>query len=668
MKEYFRVRPKIVEHESLTSYIFRLAKLNETTFSAIVGKIKTKAQFVQNRRFKYLDVNPVRMINIDLLSDLACVSKEELLSHTLHPFVLGISSESEMKLLDQFSTTGMKRFYDGTKRWFCSMCLKDHNIFNILWQFKSVTFCEIHKCYLQKSCSTCGHEQPYIGNHLVDGSCHTCGLSLSSDEEEILSENILNDETTLNQFWRPFLSLTGPMTPVQFDLSIKQTISLKILYILNDLFKEEFSARESMFRRDKTHFKKMILTGNFGESSFLDTVIRFFMFSGISIDQLRDLKVHKKFYYSFVESKDIEGEKHFKIARNCETPWCKYRNKVDGMQYLRISPGNFYCSGCYIKYGYQKKTGKWIDLKGDINLIEKLIPRMHQNHARYRMFKEITGISPFRLNEIIGYMCVHKLVPKNYKSEYDKVVVPPIRELSDKFKILIEQVGRQARKLQSKAIEVYGWKVTEFACYYHQKEVQEVILNTRNKINDASSSYKTIYGFLNDYINSYESRNLCMPYKNNMKPRFSNCILFLYGVEQIILAINKSLLLEEEKVYVDHCWNVANQYVNQQKKEKSLLKAGDIYRALDRKYGWIKNRNPDLVLWINKQVIESREEIKRLGLEEKKEELEQAMEYLKENDLNISKSAIERVTGLKYYEISGENELSDHYYKLLNRK
>ena len=673
MREYFKIRPKIEKHESLTSYIFRVAKLNETTFNGIIRKVSLKNQYLQNSRYRYLDINPNRVINIDLLSDLTCVAKEELLSQTLHPFELRISGEPEMKLSDQFSRTGLWRFYDSTKRWFCPICLKDLKIFKIQWQFENSTICEIHKCYLRKDCNECGNEQPYIGNQLMDGRCHTCNLSLSSNDKESLAEDLLKNETlTINQFWNSFLSLNEPITPVQFGLSIKQTISLKILYLQS---KENSSASKSLNRRYKAFFKKMLLTGDAGKNSFLAAVIHFFIISEISIDQFRDLKVPEKFFFSFIKSVHRDDIVNFKEASNCETPWCQDNNNNDKMQHLgifRTSRGDFYCSGCYIKYGYQKNTGKWIDLKGDIKLIKKIIPYMHLNQARSKIFKEITGISPFRLNEIIGYMYVHELVPVNYESVYDKYSIPDVKELLDKFKVLIKQVGRTVRNLQAEARKIYGWEFVEFFLFYHQKEVQELILNTPNKISNSPSHHMSIPRLLNnyilrsldDYIKACRMRNLCSLDNKNIKLKISNCILFLYGIEQVILAKKKTLLLEEEQFYVDLCWKGAKQYVNQQRNDKKLINAGDIYKVLDRSDRWIKSRSPELTLWIKKQVKASLNENKKKVLEKKKEKIKKAMEYLKEHDLDISKSAIVRVVGLKYYEITGKSELSYYYYEL----
>ncbi|PWW32919.1 MULTISPECIES: TniQ family protein [Paenibacillus] len=677
MREYFRIRPRIGKYESLTSYIARVAKLNETTFNGIIRKVSLKNQYLQNSRYRYLDINPNRVINIELLSDLTCVAKEELLSQTLHPFELRISGESEMNLSDQFSRTGLWKFYDSTKRWFCPMCLKDHKIFKILWQFENITICEIHKCYLQKACNKCGNEQPYIGNQLMDGRCHTCNLSLSSDEKESLAEDLLTIENlTINQFWKSFVSLNEPITAVQFGLSIKQTISLKILYLQSDLLEEKSSARKPLTRRYKAYFKKMLLTGDSGKDSFLAAVIRFFIFSGISIDQFRDLRVPEKFFYSFIKSEHKEDMVHLKEASNCETPWCQYINNNDRMQHLgiyRTSRGDFYCSGCYIKYGYQKNTGKWIELKGDIKLIKKIIPYMHLNQARFKIFKEINDISSFRLNEIIGYMYVHELVPVNYESVYDKCSIPGVKELLDKFKVLIKQVGRSVKNLQIEARKIYGWKIAEFFLFYHQKEVQELVLNTPNKISNSPSHHKAIPRLLNnyilrsldDYINACKMRNLCSLENKIIKLKISNCILFLHGIEQIILAKKENLLLKEEQVYVDLCWKGAKQYVNQQRNEKKLISTGEIFRVLVRSYHWIQSRCPELPLWIKEQVKASLNENKKMVLEKKKEKIEKAMKYLKEQDLDISKSAIVRVAGLKYYEITGKNELSDYYFELL---
>ncbi|PPQ46042.1 hypothetical protein C5G87_25895 [Paenibacillus peoriae] len=668
MPEYFRIRPKMIEQESLSSYLFRLAKHNETTFSAILQRIKQNNYSIQMSQSSYMDMHPYRKINIRLLSELTCMDKEELLRHTLYPIQIGIYSESELKTPENVSVVGIRSFYNSKERWFCPLCLKEANIFKLVWQFNDINFCEIHNLRLQKTCIQCGEVQPYIGNHLIDGSCHVCRKSLISnlvrDELELLTD----DEVTLHQFWISILSIKSPFCETQFGLSLKQTISLKILFMIKvGQGEERFSIIWSA-RQDRANLKQVILKDEYPQTSFLAIVIRFFISSRTPLEQFRNIKVSKEFYDTFFE-KDINQKKTEIQARNCETPWCIYKNSSRMMHPMNKMnkynmQGSYYCAECFMVYGYINNTRKWGEIRGKIALIERILIYMKLNYSKSKIYKELSGSTRFTVNDAMGYMYVHNLIPTSYTSVFNAISIPDTKELVLKFNVLINKVGLATKGLKSKARQLFGWDVNEFVCYLHQKEVQTMILNTPKQLKRASS-YEATHVLLKEFIKDSEKAKAI---HRKIHIGVSSCLLFLYALENLFV-VSKILQYEKDvEAQLVECRKLAKQFIQKQANEKKLLRAGDVYRELSRSYVWIKEKSPKLIMWINQKVKDSRRETKLLILKENKEKVDRTIKFMRDHGIAISKSALIRAAGFKNYEIMGQSELSDYCNELLNKE
>ncbi|KOS00967.1 TniQ family protein, partial [Paenibacillus polymyxa] len=74
-KNIFPIRPRIEEGEALTSYLFRIAEANRTTFHQILQIIHNqKKEKIESREYRYLDLVPQSQADIYLLGNLLGMS------------------------------------------------------------------------------------------------------------------------------------------------------------------------------------------------------------------------------------------------------------------------------------------------------------------------------------------------------------------------------------------------------------------------------------------------------------------------------------------------------------------------------------------------------------------------------------------------------------------
>ncbi|WP_338540617.1 TniQ family protein [Paenibacillus tundrae] len=653
MEGYFRIRPKIAEHESLTSYLYRLAKCNETTYRAIIQKVKTQ-NFVMSTNYKYLDNDPYGLIDIHLLSKLTQMSSNELFSHTLHPIVLGTTSHSDPKELKKIVDRFAVYYYDNQKRKYCSHCLELNNIYKLIWQIKSIEICPIHRCKLNCSCSECGAKQPYLGKHLQDFKCFSCKYPLTiNDDVGVLDEIYLHKMSELYHIWESLLSIITPITSAQFNLTIEQTVCLKMLFLSQSNREKYNVSNNKIFHPRIIHFLKEFI-GNEGmrEKSYLGSVIRFFTNSGISIKQFRDTKISREYFESFVSFHEK------KYPGNCETPWCEFRNCSKKMCRIIANRkqynGAHYCSGCFIKYGYHKKTEKWKEIGKKTALVKKIISDIYEQK----------NIETLKENEIIGYIHAYNLLPSS-TINFQEICVPETEDLLQKFKVLLALGLRSTSDLYKEATKLFGWSMQEFVCYLNQKVVQQLLFNAP-KILRGANKWSDLHLLLSRYLKDcHEQNKMCSKKEFMAQYDISKHTMLLSGINN---SIEKEIELFKERTRKEKTAKLkelAQQFVTLKAIEKKPLHTIDVLEKLGVSVKWSRKNCPDLYYWVLKEVEKSREEIRQLVSESNKERLKETIEYMKGKQMAITKVQLREMLGLKINALDRGTELCNYYNELL---
>lgn len=651
------------EQESLSSYLFRLAKLNETSFNAILQKVSLP-NIISSASYRRLDNDPRGVINIGILSELIRVSEEEILRHTFNPIVIATSSQLELG-----NSLRTALYYFNQKRWFCPSCLKEENNFKLIWQIKSIKFCLVHKCYLQNKCSNCQSDQPYIGDHLMDIKCSFCKYPLFLNKEEnVLDLMYGNEIISLYYIWESLLSVDSPITRPQFNLTIEQTICLKILFLSqSDRTKYNPSTIRTLKKNDYILLRNIILSDASNiKKSYLGCVIRFFNTSNCTLKQFMNERVSEEYYNSLIPVDSFEN------PGDCIAPWCEFKYTNNGMRrisrlldrYYKV----YYCSSCFITYGYKRESDQWEEVGGKINLVNRILPHIYKGSNITSILKDNKTKARIYVIELVGYIYVQKIVQSSFLIRFTEITDLDSEELLKRFEIIIDQKERAIQALFKKASLLYGWSSYEFSYYYNQREVQLLLHNTSIRVGRSSIKQK-FKRLLHEYLIECDDQNkICTKTEFASLCNVSPETLDLYGLSDL-LKKNKVVLQDKKKKdRISLYQKKAEHLVLQSIVEKRRLYISDVYDELGVGFYWLKRNSPNLYLWIIDQVENSRLEMEKLILAEKKEKLKEAIVFLNENDMVITKKNLIRMLGLKQLDLYKGSELSEYYNEIMDGK
>ncbi|MGF7046221.1 hypothetical protein J2T13_000697 [Paenibacillus sp. DS2015] len=668
MSERYKIRPKIREQEALSSYLFRLAEANGTNFLSILIQISTtKNSEISARRYYHIDINPAKKIDIKLLSQLTCISIEELQNHTFFP-VLKSVFEDPAQNADQ-STFQLGNLYVSQHRRFCRMCLKKEIKYHLIWQLKDIEVCVVHGVKLENDCLHCGKIQPYSKANMEYCTCIYCESNLRT--ENLTGSSIVHiDENQLRlyEIWSYMLESTKRLTPRQLSLSLEQTIALKILYLSQEERLEyRFASIRYLSGQEKVYLRNLALGQKTdGRTSYLGIVIRFFRKSKISLEYFHDVDVASEYFQSFI------GEKKTLETGTCLAPWCHAAGTSNEMSMIQSFHGMdthknvYFCGKCFNTYGYSKSSGVWEDIGNRIHTVYNVIlPLMEQGLPRKRMIQLLDGISARKISEMFGYMYCQNMIPKGYPHLKGVDKSPP-NDLLSMFQLLKNQVGTYAYNMSFKAQELFGWTVQEFFCYFYQSQVQHFIFNEPKRVKKPRI-HKNVHGLIREYIAECErEKKECSTsdFENNHGiPRHA---LQYYGLHEEIAIAKEDQKEQIMQSRYEQFWELTQMYVNNKLECGEPFNRLDVYKAINKRRKWISENCPDLIVWINEQVIISEEQQKKRQLKLDERKIKESILFLNKNEISISKASIMRVSGIAAIKLTGNTELSDYYYHLLN--
>lgn len=667
----FPIRPKIEEGETLTSYLFRIAEANRTTFQLIHETLSThKKENTNTRVYYFLDLMPHNQIDIYLLGNLLGMSEDEILSHTYYSAAekfSNISGEELDSTLHQLSW-----LVETKKRFFCRKCLESKKGFSLIWQVKGLQLCEIHNTNLESSCIKCGKVQPYIRNQMKEACCVLCSypLSYGSIDGKIAEkqETDFTQQLKTRKVWKQILGINCSFPQQTIGaFSLKQTLALKLIFLCQ--------SKESRYRlirvKHLTRYEIKILLrlirgkGDKKHYSIVGMLVRFLTKSNNSIEDLEKVTVSQEYIQSILEDKPTK-ERGF-----CLTPWCKYINTnahmMDINLYYKSSQthkGPSICTSCFITYGYHRSSGNWVEIGNTIELIiNQFLPLMKRGINR-KNIKNILNTSSQKVNDIIGYMYNQNLVPKGYK-----FVTEPKSEsdLINKFKILSGHVGGLFRfKMIPVARKIFNWSQLEFHQYYYTSEIQMYLIHNKKKVERIPTYHKNLPKQLEEY------RELCRQQgKSFSKKEFEQ----IYGISRGVLRyhhlseeatsarqLQKKLIMSDQ---IQTCWHSARDYTEKLLREERVFNCQNVRSHIRKTRSWIARNCPELGDWIQKQVIVSKEQQASKQLNEEKKKLKETIRYLFKHGINLSKSNLAKYSNIKVGKMWGQTELGLLYHKTI---
>lgn len=190
-------RPKVINDESLNSYINRLAQVNYHEIAWLNELLKIKVNEDQSCQEYRIGK---RTIDTSILSTITGINQKELDNLSLN---LKSSDQVIQKKLNRYAIRN-------TMKAICPLCLNDKLYYRKIWDISIYTRCHIHNCLLLCSCKNCGRRIT-IKEVIID-LCK-CGCKLSSnltvkcensDLGYLLSQKIENKYSVRKSIYKKF--------------------------------------------------------------------------------------------------------------------------------------------------------------------------------------------------------------------------------------------------------------------------------------------------------------------------------------------------------------------------------------------------------------------------------------------------------------------------------
>ncbi|MNW33028.1 hypothetical protein D3C74_99830 [compost metagenome] len=663
----YAVRPKIEEGEALTSYLFRLAEANATSFIRTLHTINTQENFkIHSRRYYHLDLLPQRQVDVPLLGSLLCMSHGELLSHTYYPAVEKIF-DNPLDEIDDISFQ-LSLLVETKERKFCRKCLLENKGYQLVWQTKDIEICKIHRIPIESVCKKCNKIQPFTRDQMREATCVFCTHPLSFGHEDSgvkREQEELTIQLKIYEVWERLLRSREPISHKIDNFNLQQTLALKTLYLSQSQESKYRMSRIKYLTKGEIKFLRRLIRGEDSKyHSIIGILIRFFLKSNYSIDEFQKVDVSQAFIQSMLEDQQ-------KTERGpCFTPWCRYKGTTTAMfeytQYKKASETHHtssICTSCFVSYGYERKTGEWGEIGNTINLVSNIIlPLLEVGVSRNQMGQMLTEISIHKINIIIGYMYNQNLIPKDYKF-LSNLKLQTEEGLVNKFKILRKHVGGFRYKMVTIANKLFGWSALEFYMYYYKSEVQMYLIHNERKEEKEPRVHKDLDKKLVEY------QEICKLEKKTFSSKdfyesygVSHGVLDYYNLFDEVAAArekqNEQLKSDEIQFY----WSKAREYTEKKLNEGQPFNCESVYAAIGKRRKWLKENCPNFAEWIHQQVDVSKRQQAEIRLHKAKRKIKETIKQLVENNINVSKTNIAKYSGIN---MCGQIELGMYYHSLI---
>ncbi len=471
----YTIRPQIEDGESLTSYIFRLAKKNACDYNRVVSPLNNTKDHVRDRCFR-LEIIKEDKLNFFELCRRVNKSVEDIHSMTFWPVVQNwltpgyYSREQLLQMLSSLIQT-IVRFY-------CPQCLAEKKYYKLMWQVKEIEICDEHLCRLQSRCPECQKEQPYLADSLMTAQCKYCGSFLTTINATREGEQLpdyITDQKRRYSNWRYMMGKNNRMVGDIQGVPAKKQIAIALMYCAQmpeDTY--NFETLKHTLRDDYIHrLKRFINDQDSPQYVTLQKLLQILNSLKMSVQCFSQVKVPRSFINSIITNSVTTRE------YICLTPWCSYygtditMNRIPHCFHTVMKKIKYYnvhvCTTCYMKYGVVSHKGQWEQIGNDIEYLEALRKLMSSGLSYSQMAKHLR-ITPVILYKYIGYLLQHKLLEKEYIEALTPKEVP--NNLVERFKQLVILPGATL----TNAKKLYGWGPIELSFFRADVAVQNYLI------------------------------------------------------------------------------------------------------------------------------------------------------------------------------------------------
>jgi len=472
------IRPSIIEGESISSYLMRIAKRFKTNVSTI---FEWYMYAEQRNKIRFIDFHSCESLDIQKLSNHMNKCEESIRSST---FINLINS-----CYDEKDTTiwGLRDSFEMNKRRFCPECIKLQCYYPLIWQVREIGICVKHNTYLEDSCPACETAIPYIADGLSEGICPRCFNHLTINSRSCIDQKELEEQQKIHEDWK-YMQENSHATPFYVsDMTRGQYISAKLLYISQSfeqkLDRDRIPLNSNTTNRLTNYIKNVSMT----DRKFILTLLmvrRYCRELGITAQLLYNVTVPLEFIQN-ISDESKKPNVTLNACGPCLAPWCTSYGNSDGMvslsywyssfhkNYKRLRNPHF-CKYCFLKYGFND-SGTWLEKSEMIEIAyEMLVPLINSGLSITEVGKKL-GITKFKASLMVGYLIRYNLVNDIATTQFKiNKSLDPIPFFKKIFEVEIKynNISRYIKK-------EFHLNYLEYAYYYFDPEVQMMLLQSR---------------------------------------------------------------------------------------------------------------------------------------------------------------------------------------------
>lgn len=369
----------------------------------------------------------------------------------------------------------------------CPLCIKEDNIFKLIWQIKEIDICPIHEVKLKSECSHCNTNFNYSDNILIDPYCSNqcCNNSLLDDYEKVsVKEDIYKKQKQHFDDWQFLLFDNKVLAYEQSGLSMEQNLAIKLLYIAQ--------GQQQIYSRKEVNYLSigiikslvsLIKSNRLVKRVRVQEVLLVMRAVGLTAKEFASIEVPLEYINSIIKQYE------FFSPSECLTPWCLAHEKKNIKMQLtkeRIDsryqdrrvryPYYYTCLSCFMKYSYHPITNQWEEIQGQIYLISRILEMASDGLTRCQVASKLKK-NIFYVSEVFGYLTYRKLFPERMNQTFENQLDDVQGEAINYFKEIDIHWRMYPEFRYKKFKEKYGWSLVTYSYYYADRVVQTHLIS-----------------------------------------------------------------------------------------------------------------------------------------------------------------------------------------------
>ncbi|WP_345803550.1 MULTISPECIES: TniQ family protein [unclassified Lysinibacillus] len=623
IRRTFTIRPKLIEGESLSSYLIRTANLNAiNSISEIWQLVKKHEVYKVDRNIFYkFDLFPCDIVHLNDLSILLNIKANELVLHSFEPIVSFFYPGAAGKMI-------FGKEIELKNRRFCKSCLNENKAYQLLWQVKEIHMCYKHFTRIESKCYRCGSEQPYLrSGHLEHLKCSSCDKLLFDGIEETIQDiNIKNKQFRIYRDWKNLFKITSFISKnvLKESQPIHRKIAVLLLFLATPNNVRINSKKHPFYSPSQVKRLLEIVRNKSNGTLRLGFILNTLRELNIEISALMSLKVPNSFIRILLNRTQ---DKKVQVIE-CKSEWCEFYGTVHRMVDMKFSKGKYVpkeylyssmcvCTYCWVQVGYNKELSKWEETNISQSLLQKINSLFRKDYSEKQIIQQL-NIYPNKVYFYLGYIYQYNPFCNTNSKLENRVVDLSKSKLTNNFSLL-KSFWKKSELLTQQASNLFGWDVLSTFYYYWHPDVQQYIYLEENSRVTNKEKEEKLRNEVDRVIKHLDRSNIQISVKEVAAILdITESTLRYHNLNKKINEAKLSNKLNKEKEEIEYIYEVINGYIKNKKIHEEPILVHEVYKFLGISEKILKRNYPEIAKFISnsaKENIAEQKLIRRANLE-----------------------------------------------------